>query len=250
MRIGRREFLLGIPAAVLAACTPKRRNASRSVTTSAVASTTTSSAPPARALPRFVQHGARETNNIALTFHGSGDVVLLDDLLAVVGPHGAKITIFAVGQWLDANPAVAHRILAGGHELANHTYTHPALATVSGTQLDAEVTRCRDALVRHAGAPGRWFRPSGIAVPTSPMLDAANAAGYATCVGYDVDPRDYQDPGADLVRSRTLADVKPGSIVSLHTGHRGTVDALGAILDELARRGLKPVTVSELLLSR
>lgn len=194
-----------------------------------------------------MQHASRDTHAIALTFHGSGDVALLDDLLAVVAAHHAPITIFAVGTWLDANPTVARRILDGGHELANHTYTHPALATVSGAQLDSEVTRCRDALVRHAGLPGKWFRPSGIEVPTDAMIRAANAAGYATCIGYDVDPRDYQDPGADLVRTRTLATVQPGSIVSLHTGHKGTVEALAAILDGLASRGLRPVTVSTLL---
>ena len=209
----------------------------------APATTTTA----AHALPGFVQHGDRTKQQVALTFHGSGDVGLLDALLAVTAAHHAPITVFAVGTWLDANPTVARRILDAGHELANHTYTHPALATVSHAQLDAEVTRCRDALVRHAGRPGAWFRPSGIAVPTDTMIEAANAAGYATCVGYDVDPRDYQDPGADLVRSRTVAAVRPGSIVSLHTGHKGTVDALAAILDELARRALTPVTVSTLL---
>jgi len=79
------------------------------------------------------------------------------------------------------------------------------------------------------------------------VLEQAARAGYDTSISFDVDPSDYRDPGADLVRSRTLAAIEKGSIVSLHLGHQGTLDALPGILDGLAKRGLRPVTVSELL---
>ena len=194
-----------------------------------------------------MRNGSRDRPAVALTFHGSGDVGLLDQLLGVAAAHRAPLTVFAVGQWLDANPGVARRILAAGHELANHTYTHPALGRVSADEARREVSRCRDALVRHAGAPGRWFRPSGVEVPDAAIVAAAAAAGYPTVVGYDVDPHDYQDPGAPLVRSRVAAGLRPGAVVSLHTGHRGTVDALAGVLDDVAAKGLRPVTVSELL---
>jgi peptidoglycan/xylan/chitin deacetylase (PgdA/CDA1 family) len=79
------------------------------------------------------------------------------------------------------------------------------------------------------------------------VLSVAAEAGYETVLGFSVDPLDYDDPGADAVTQRTLAAVKPGSIVSLHFGHPGTVAALSAILDGLDQRGLTPVTVSTLL---
>ena len=69
------------------------------------------------------------------------------------------------------------------------------------------------------------------------MLDVAGEAGYRTVLGFDVDPHDYEDPGADAVAQRTLAAVGPGSIVSLHFGHPGTIAALPAILDGLAAEG-------------
>lgn len=245
--LSRRAFLLGIPAALLGACSrggaPAARPAPPTTAPAAVAAT----APPPPATAAFVRRGPATRPVVALTFHGSGDPALLDDLLAVAAAHRAPLTVFAVGQWLDANPPIARRILAGGHELANHTYTHPPLARAGADQARQEAARCRDALVRHAGEPGRWFRPSGVEVPGAAILGAAAAAGYATVVGYDVDPRDYQDPGAAAVRSRVAAGLAPGAIVSLHTGHRGTVDALGGILDDAAARGLRPVTVSELL---
>ena len=79
------------------------------------------------------------------------------------------------------------------------------------------------------------------------MLDEAAKAGYDTVVGYDVDPRDYQDPGAALVRSRTVAAMRAGSIISMHLGHAGTIDALQSIVSAAHKAGLEPVTVTTLL---
>lgn len=195
----------------------------------------------------FVAHGPRDRRELALTFHGSGDTGLAERLLAVAESRHVPVTVFAVGSWLDAHPEQAQRILRGGHELANHTYTHPSLDQLPAAAVLKEITGCRDVLARLAGGPARWFRPSAMDVPTPLVSDQSGKAGYATVVGFDVDPHDYQDPGASLVRSRTLAGAQPGSVVSLHLGHSGTVNALGDIIDGLTGKGLRPVTVSELL---
>ena len=79
------------------------------------------------------------------------------------------------------------------------------------------------------------------------MLVAAKAAGYETVLGYDTDPSDYQDPGANAVAKRVIAGLHAGSVVSLHFGHRGTIEALPAILDALDRQHLTPVTAHDLL---
>jgi peptidoglycan/xylan/chitin deacetylase (PgdA/CDA1 family) len=101
------------------------------------------------------------------------------------------------------------------------------------------------------GGPGAAFRPSGTddgtVSPGEQVLSVAAEAGYGTVLGFDVDPLDYDDPGADVVTQRTLAAVHPGAIVSLHFGHVGTVQAMPAILDGLAQRNLTPVTISTLL---
>ena len=74
---------------------------------------------------------------------------------------------------------------------------------------------------------------------------AAAAAGYPTVLSYDVDSRDFTDPGAPAIR-RNVSSVRAGGVVSLHLGHPGTLDALPAVLDDLAGRGLRPVTASAL----
>ena len=85
---------------------------------------------------------------------------------------------------------------------------------------------------------------------TAPIRAAAVAAGYGACLGYDVDPLDYTDPGPAAIARSFARQVRPGSIVSLHLGHPGTVAALPTILTNLHERGLSPVTATDLLGSR
>jgi peptidoglycan/xylan/chitin deacetylase (PgdA/CDA1 family) len=171
--------------------------------------------------------------------------------LDVLATRGAHVTCFIVGAWLNANPSWAAKLADAGHELANHTYNHLTFASLPPAQMTDEIVRCRDLLVRLTGKPGRFFRPSGTddgtTTPPAAVLETAGAAGYATVLGFDVDPLDYTDPGTSAVIQRTLAAVKAGSVISLHFNHAGTLGALPGILDGLAQRNLTPVTASELL---
>jgi peptidoglycan/xylan/chitin deacetylase (PgdA/CDA1 family) len=248
MAMTRRTFLAAASSLVLTGCAAGRRGAALSTTTTGTAGSPPPASPPGPAdlrPARFVAQGS--PNGVAFTFHGSGDPALLHALLGAAARAGAPITVFAVGSWLDQYPDVARAILADGHELANHTYTHPALGTVGRAAVAGEITRCRDALTRHAGSPGAWFRPSGIDVPTPLMLDEAARAGYATVVGYDVDPRDYEDPPVAAVIERVTSGLHPGAIVSLHTGHTNTVDAFEAMVGAARHRNLTPRLVRDLV---
>ena len=251
--MSRRVFLAGAASlAAVAACGRGRRAAlapSSSTTTTATPAAPPPSSDVSDGVARFVPNGPRNGTAVALTFHGSGDHGLALELLAAAAKARAPITVFAVGRWLDEQPDMARRILDGGHELANHTYTHPALGRVDRAGVASEIRRCRDVLARLTGTGGRWFRPSGIDRPTDVMLEETAAAGYAVSVGFDVDPHDYQDPGPPAVVSRVLATVQPGSIVSLHFGHAGTVTAFPAIVSAVRDRGLEPVLVKDLLVS-
>ena len=195
----------------------------------------------------FVSHGPSDSGRVAFTFHGSGDLGLLHDLLAVARRLAVPVTVFAVGSWLDQHPEVAGTILGGGHELANHTYTHPSLGQAPAPVVADEIVRCRDALARHAGSPGAWFRPSGVEVPSATILAEAGRAGYRTVVGYDVDPLDYEDPPAAAIVDRVAAKLHPGAVVSLHTGHANTVAAFEPMVAAARRRSLTPVRIGDLL---
>ena len=243
--------------AAAASSSTSRPGASSSSSSSTAEPTTTGGKEPTTTAAAggpapFVVHGPAQPDRVALTFHTNGDLALAEKLLKTVESRSVPITTFIIGSWLDANPKMAKRIMDGGHELANHTYTHPTFSSLSRAQVVTEITKCRDTLARLSGGQGgRWFRPSGFddgtESPSAMILEEAGKAGYQAVLGFDVDPFDYRDPGRDAVVSRTLAAVKPGSVVSLHFGHQGTVDALPAILDGLAAKNLQPVTLSTLL---
>ena len=194
-----------------------------------------------------IVNGSRTRNEVALTFHGAGDRSLTEQILRDCADHEARITVFAVGQWLAGAPSLGPQILAAGHELGNHTWSHQQMPSLSAQAAQDEIQRGADALRSATGSTGWWFRPSGTPSSTATIRAAASRSGYQRCVSYDVDPQDYRDPGAALVVSRTLEQVKAGSIVSLHLGHVGTVQALPQILAGLAAKGLLPVTLSRLL---
>lgn len=158
-----------------------------------------------------------------------------------------EVTVLAVGSWLRQQPAMAARILHGGHELGNHTLHHYPMRTLGRAETFSEVRGCADVLRRLTGTGGRWFRASGTRHTTALIRWAAGRAGYGTCLSYDVDTLDYQDPGAAAVVRNGLRAVRPGSILSLHLGHRGTVEALPDLVRGLRAKGLTPVTVSDLL---
>ncbi len=148
---------------------------------------------------------------------------------------------------MEANPALAGQILSGGHTLGNHTYTHPDLGSLDAGAVADEIQRCAAVLDHIEGNNGRWFRPSGIVVPTPVILQQAGLVGYPVSVGYDVDPLDYEDPGSSAIVARVTQDLRPGSIVSLHTGHAGTVEAFPALVQMIRSRQLEPVLIGDLV---
>jgi len=264
MATSRRRFLAAAAAAVAAACTDQATG-SGGPAAPAPTRTVPSASPPAPGRvgvtapsgsgldgkpAQVVFAGSRTRPQVALTFHLSGDPILVSQLLDTAAHAGVPICLFAVGRWLTEHPTLVRRILAEGHELDNHTWSHPVLGRLTGPAVAAEIRRCQAALNRATGRGGRYFRPSGMTQPSPLVLAEAGAAGYPLVVSFDVDPRDYADPGADAVATRVAAGLRPGSIVSLHTGHAGTVAAFDPILAAVRARGLQPVLLHQLLVGR
>ncbi|MCU1457807.1 MAG: polysaccharide deacetylase [Actinomycetia bacterium] len=170
-------------------------------------------------------------------------------LLDVGRAASVPMTLMVIGGWLEANPAIASALTADGHEIGNHTYSHGTLLQMPAGQAYTEIQRCADVLQRLLGTRGLWLRPSGTDVSsTTPVVnDAAFRAGYGVVLGFDNDPHDYQDPGAAAVQQRVLASLQPGSIVSMHSGHQGTIDALEPLVAAIRSRGFELVKVSDIV---
>jgi peptidoglycan/xylan/chitin deacetylase (PgdA/CDA1 family) len=194
-----------------------------------------------------ITHGPRSAGNIALTFHAAGELVIAHSILDILDSTKTPISVFAVGTFLKSEPAIAKRIIDAGHDLGNHTMTHTQMKTISAGRVDSEILGCANELKKLTGTHGKWFRPSGTQYSTALIRKTALKYGYKHCISYEVDSKDYQDPGKAAVISNVLGNVKNGSIVSMHFGHKNTVEALPALLKQLESKGLTPVTLTHLL---
>ncbi len=244
----RRAFLAAVPVVAAGACAAPVPGAA-TPTVAAAAPTTAAAAPPSAAATGGAAvelvHATSGRPEIALTFHGAGDLALATKILTGFADRGAAVTVLAIGTWLQASPDAAKIVTDHGHELGNHTWSHPTLSGLGEAAVRAEIERCRDRLAALTGSPGAFFRPSAAQHATAEVRKLAGAAGYARVLSYDVDSRDFTDPGAAAVR-RNVAAAVAGSVVSMHLGHPGTLTALPGVLDDLAARGLKPVTAGQL----
>ncbi|MDQ3676194.1 MAG: polysaccharide deacetylase family protein [Actinomycetota bacterium] len=183
---------------------------------------------------------------MALTFD-DGPGAVTDDLLEVLAVHRVRATFNVLGGRIAGREPVLRRVASAGHELGVHGWTHRDHRQRPLTSARGVASTVR-AIGAACGARPRLFRPPfGL---TSLRLEAAVALLGLQTVLWDVDPRDFEEPGGVAIRDRTLAAVRPGSIVLLHDDRpelAATADALDGILRELAHRGLHATTVSELL---
>ncbi|WP_328886983.1 polysaccharide deacetylase family protein [Streptomyces sp. NBC_00316] len=197
--------------------------------------------------PVQIDHGPRDRPRVALTFHGQGDPAVARSVLTEVERAHARITVLAVGSWLDEHPEMARRILDGGHDLGNHTQRHIDISAMGEAAAYAEITGCAQRLRRLTGSIGTWFRPSRTRSATPLVQRLARRAGYPHVLSYDVDSLDFTSPGAAAVTRKVAGEIRNGSVVSLHFGYADTVAALPLLLTEIDRRQLRAVTTTELL---
>lgn len=194
-----------------------------------------------------IQHGPRNKANVALTFHGAGAPDYAAQLFKIFAATKTPVTIFAVGTWLKSDSKIGRTIINAGHDLGNHTMTHTQMKTISAKRVRSEIEQCAAELTKQIGNHGAFFRPSGTRFSTPTIRAAASAAGYGRCISYEVDSHDFQDPSVKTVLNNVLSAVQNGSIISMHLGHKVTLDAMPKLLESLHNRGLTPVTVSRLL---
>lgn len=208
-----------------------------------------------QALPQPLQirsTGPRR-GTVALTFDDGPDPRWTPRILDILKAYGAHATFFVIGSQAIQHPELVARIHSEGHEVANHTYTHPAwleLAPEWRFALELSSTqRVIEAATGHSSTLFRYPYMTSLAEPEDSdqeVIDRPNRYGYRL-VGQAYDTADWARPGTAQIVSRTLAD-PDGQIVLLHDGggdRSQTVAALPAILEGLRARGLQIVPVSQ-----
>ena len=183
---------------------------------------------------------------IAITFDDGPHPKNTPRLLDMLRERNIKATFYVIGRNVDLYPSVLRRTVSEGHEIGNHTYSHPVLSKLSDSRVREELTKCRDAVARAAGVKPRTMRPPYGALLQRQRQWIHSELNYPTIM-WSVDPLDWKRPGPSVVTSRILKATTPGAIVLAHDLHSSTVDAMPGTLDGLLNKGYKFVTVSQLL---
>lgn len=191
-----------------------------------------------------------ERRVIALTFDDGPRTNTVDEILAALAKHDVKATFFLCGAEIRDHPQAAARLVAAGHELGNHSWSHKRMVFKSPSFVASELERT-DALIRAAGHRG----PIHFRAPYCKKLVGLPwylAKHDRTHVTFDVEPE--SDPALDadlqLLVSEVVANVRPGSIILLHPWYRGrerSRAAIPLIIEQLKDDGYEFVTVNELL---
>ncbi len=193
-------------------------------------------------------------HQVALTFDDGPDGRYTGPILDTLRSRGVPATFFIIGINAESHPELIRREFREGHEIGNHTFTHPNLALASRLTTRLELTATGRLLEALIDRRTTLFRAPyfGDAEPTTAdeliPITEAKELGYIT-VGLHVDPGDWETPGADTIVRRALDQLDRGNVVLLHDGggvRSQTVAALGTLIDSVRARGDSFVTVSAL----
>lgn len=204
----------------------------------------------------ITRHGGA-ARKVALTFDDGPDPRYTPQILDALREANVPATFFIVGVNGELNPDLLRREVDEGHEIGNHTFTHPNISTISSTQFQLELSATQRLLASAVGRHSLLFRPP-YAVDAEPeTIDQIRPIEWATeqgylIVGMQIDPDDWQRPGVDEIVRRTVAEAErgEGNMILLHDsgGDRSeTVEAIPKIVEALRGRGFQFVTVSDLL---
>lgn len=180
---------------------------------------------------------------VALTFD-DGPGKYTGKLLDMLSKHRVRATFFLVGEMVEENGRhTLPRMVADGHELGNHTWSHAQLTALSTDGVRRELQRTQDLVERLTGVRMRVMRPPYGS--TDGRVAAETRHEKLAQILWNVDTLDWRDRVRSIVAKRAC-DAKPGSIVLMHDIHSSTVDAVPHILDTLLDKGYTFVTISEL----
>lgn len=183
---------------------------------------------------------------VAMTFDDGPHPTHTPRLLDMLREQKARATFYLIGNRVAEWPKLAARIADEGHEIGNHSWSHPDLSGYGDAAMYAQIDRTTMAIWQATGRPPVTFRPPYGAF-TKRQRGMLHASRRMPTILWDVDPRDWKRPGAATVSARIVKGAHQGSIVLSHDIHKGTVDAMPETLAKLAGRGLKFVAVSEII---
>ena len=206
--------------------------------------------------PTVYHEGAGDDHAVTLSFDDGPDPRWTPRILDILKERNIKAVFFILGAQAEANPALVQRIVAEGHEIGSHTYTHPNISETSHKQIELELNATQFLLQSITGRSTILFRPpyNADSNPSRlkeilPLKQVQDDLGYLIVLE-NIDTEDWAKPGANVILEHVKEQRELGNIILMHDsgGNRAqTIEALPQIIDYLQERGDRIVPLSELL---
>ncbi len=187
---------------------------------------------------------------VALTFDDGPDETKTDEILDVLDRYGIKATFFMIGKNAELYPNVAKRVIASGHEVGNHTYSHEFLSGSTVDEIRCEFTLAADAIFSASEYKSHFLRPPG-GIYDDKVISAAKSDDLVIAM-WTIDTLDWCHRSADEISSEVLDNIRGGDIILMHDyvwGESHTKEALETIIPALLERGYEFVTLSDMYLN-
>ncbi|MCR3922023.1 MAG: polysaccharide deacetylase family protein [Firmicutes bacterium] len=182
---------------------------------------------------------------IAISFDASWGAEYTPKILDILRENNLKTTFFLTGFWIDKYPDLVKTIANQGHELGNHTATHPHLNSLDKAAIKGELASVHESLKELSAQNPILFRPP-FGEYSDKVIEACTEAGYIT-IQWSVDSLDWKEISKDDIVERVTSKLHPGAIVLFHNNGRYTAEALPEIISFAKDNGYEIVQISELL---
>lgn len=234
------------PTANLAYPLPQQTNTPSMKSTAAGMALHPGTAGPGRKRPALWNSVNTKRRVVALTFDDGPHGKLTPQLLDLLQRENVRATFFVLGSLVAANPQIVQRMAAEGHEVANHTWNHPRLPSLSPEKFDEQIRKTTEIIEQNTGKKVTIMRPTYGLYNERVKNELLSDYGLDIIL-WSVDPNDWKKPGANVVARRLVEGAHPGAILLAHDIHPGTIAAVPQAIAQLKAKGYEFATVSELL---
>ena len=201
---------------------------------------------PTTASSVIISEGSPQQKQISFTFDAGSDAAGIR-ILDVLKKHKVKATFFLTGKWVEKYPSLAKKIVEEGHEIGNHSYSHPDAVKTTANALKQDIIKAEEAIKEATGkSPQPYFRfPFGSYNSTA--LKTVGTAGYPFSIQWSLDTIDWKQPATEVIISRIKTGASNGDIILMHIGGINTPEAIDQVIPWLKDQGYQLVPLSVLL---
>ena len=189
-----------------------------------------------------------EEKKIAISFDAAWGAEDFYQIMEILDKHNVKTTFFMTGEWVEKNPECVKTLVEKGHDLGNHSATHPDMTTLSKEKQKEQILKVHNAVKELTGYEMELFRPPYGAY-NNDVIRSCYEVGYYP-IQWDVDSLDWKDYSASRIIKNVCEhkSLGAGSIILCHNGAKHTAEALDEMLTNLENQGYEIVPISELIM--